>query len=169
MQRKNSRKREMNKVDGKFVRTNNSTKLQKRILRITKRLDGIRKNYRHQVTSELVKREPIFICMEDLNVKGMMKNRYISKSVQEQGFGYFKTYLKYKCEERNIPLFFVDRWYPSSKTCSCCGFIKKDLKLSDRIYNCPNCGESIDRDYNASINLRNRGQEFYEKSINQAL
>jgi putative transposase len=107
--------------------------------------------------------------MEDLNVKGMMKNRHISKSVQEQGFGYFKAYLKYKCEERNIPLFFVDRWYPSSKTCSCCGFIKKDLKLSDRIYNCPNCGESIDRDYNASINLRNRGQEFYEKSINQAL
>lgn len=131
-------------------------------------MDGIRKNYRHQVTSEIVKREPIFICMEDLNVKGMMKNKYLSKSIQEQGFGYFKTYITYKCEESGIQIYCVDRWYPSSKTCSCCGYIKKDLKLSDRIYICPNCGISIDRDVNAAINLKARGQEFYNKSINQA-
>lgn len=168
LQRKVSRKYEMNKNGDKYVKTNNSIKLQKQILKITKNLDGIRKNYRHQVTSEIVKREPIFICMEDLNVKGMMKNKYLSKSIQEQGFGYFKTYITYKCDERNIPIYCVDRWYPSSKTCSHCGYIKKDLKLSDRIYNCPNCGISIDRDINAAINLKSKGQEFYNKSINQA-
>lgn len=168
LQRKVSKKYEKNRKGAKYLKTNNSTRLQKKILRITKKLDGIRKNYRHQLTSEIVKREPIFICMEDLNVSGMMKNKHLSKAIQEQGFGYIRTYLSYKCKDRGIPLYFADRWYPSSKTCSCCGYINKELKLNDRIYNCPSCGKSIDRDINAAINLMNYGQDLYDKSIIQA-
>ena len=168
LQRKVSKKYEMNKEGDKFVKTNNIIKESKKLLNLRHKVTNIRTNYRHQVTSNIIKREPIFICMEDLNVAGMMKNKHLSKAIQNQGFGYIKTYLTYKCEEHNIPLYFVDRWYPSSKTCSCCGYINKDLKLSDRIYNCPNCKTSIDRDLNAAINIRNYGQNLYNKSINQA-
>ena len=98
----------------------------------------------------------------------MMKNKHLSKSISEQGWGYFRTYLKYKCESNNIPLVLIDRWYPSSKTCSCCGNIYKELKLSDRVYICPKCSVKLDRDINAAINIRNYGQNIYEKSIIQA-
>ena len=168
LQRQVSRKYERNKIGDKYVKTKNSIKLQRKILKITKHLDGIRKDYRHKITSEIVKREPIFICMEDLNVSGMMNNRHLSKSISDQGIGYFRKYMEYKCEERNIPLYFADRWYPSSKTCSCCGYINKELKLKDRIYNCPSCGKSFDRDINASINLMEYGKKIYMESINQA-
>lgn len=168
LQRKVSKKYEMNKEGDKYVKTNNIIKEGKQLMKLQHRLKNIRTNYRHQVTSEIIKREPIFICMEDLNVFEMMKNKHLSKAIQNQGFGYMRTYLTYKCEEHDIPLYFTDRWYPSSKTCSCCGFINKNLKLSDRIYNCPNCNISIDRDINAAINIRNYGQELYNKSINQA-
>lgn len=165
LQRKVSKKYKMNKTNNKVIKTKNSEKLQKQILKVTKRLDGIRMNQAHQVTSEIVKREPIFICMEDLNVSGMMKNKYLSKSVQDQGFYRFRKYISYKCEEMDIPLYFVSRFYPSSKTCSCCGNIKKDLKLSDRLYTCPVCKLAIDRDINAAINIRNKGLELHKKSI----
>lgn len=165
LQRKVSKKYKMNKTNNKVIKTKNSEKLQKQILKVTKRLDGIRMNQAHQVTSEIVKREPIFICMEDLNVAGMMKNKHLSKSVQDQGFYRFRQYISYKCEEMDIPLYFVSRFYPSSKTCSCCGNIKKDLKLSDRVYTCSVCKLVIDRDINAAINIRNKGMELHEKSI----
>ena len=105
-----------------------------------------------------MKREPSFICIEDLNVKGMMKNKHLSKAVQQQGFGEFRRQLEYKCAWKGISLVIADRFYPSSKLCSCCGTIKKDLKLSDRIYRCNQCGLVIDRDYQASLNLKRYGE-----------
>ena len=159
----------MNKQGDKYIKTSNSIKLEKRILHLNHKLTNIRKNYRHQLTSSIVKRNPIFITMENLNVSGMMKNKHLSKAVQQQGFGYIRTYLTYKCNDRNIPIYFADRYYPSSKTCSCCGNIKNDLKLKDRIYKCEKCGITIDRDINAAINLRNYGQQEYNKSIKSAL
>lgn len=120
-----------------------------------KKLSDIRNNYIHQTTSGIVKTKPSRIVMETLNVKGMMKNRHLSKSVAQQKFYEFKRQIEYKSQLFGIEFVEADRFYPSSKKCSCCGNIKHDLKLSDRIYRCDNCGTVIDRDYNASINLAN--------------
>ena len=169
LQRKLSRKFEANKEGTKFIKTQNIIKLQKQIYKIETHLKNIRKDYNHKFTSSVVKRNPIFIAIEDLNVNGMMKNKHLSKHIQNQSFNTIRTYFTYKCEEQNIPLYIVDRFYPSSKTCSCCGSIKHNLKLSDRIYKCNQCGNVIDRDINAAINLRNYGQIEYNKSINIAL
>lgn len=169
LERQLSRKYRMNKQGDKYVKTNNILKLKKKLLKSQHQLTNIRRNYRHQITAELVKREPSFISIEDLNVSGMMKNKHLSKAIQEQGFYEFRTFLTYKCEEYGIPIYFVDRFYPSSKTCSCCGYKNKDLKLSDRIFKCPNCNTVIDRDINAAINIRNYGQELHNKSIIQTL
>ena len=128
---------------------------QKEIIKsLHKRLSDIRKNHLHQTTSDIVKTKPYRIVMEDLNVKGMMKNQYLAKSIASQCFYEFKRQMKYKCERLGISFVEVDRWYPSSKTCSHCGKIKKDLKLSDRVFHCE-CGFTLDRDLNASINLAN--------------
>ena len=130
--------------------------IQKQRLKVQKlyqRIDNIRTDYMNQTIAEIVKTKPSYITIEDLNVKGMMKNRHLSKAVASQKFYEFRTKLKNKCDENGIELRVVDRWYPSSKLCHCCGAIKKDLKLSDRIYKC-NCGYIADRDYNASLNLR---------------
>ena len=130
--------------------------IQKQRLKVQKlyqRIDNIRTDYMNQTIAEIVKTKPSYITIEDLNVKGMMKNRHLSKAVASQKFYEFRTKLKNKCDENGIELRVVDRWYPSSKLCHCCGAIKKDLKLSDRIYRC-NCGYIADRDYNASLNLR---------------
>ena len=113
----------------------------------------------NQTISEIVNRKPRFICIEDLNVSGMMKNRHLSKAVQEQGFFWFRKQLEYKCNDKGIQLIVADRFYPSSKLCSCCGNIKEDLKLSDRVYRCE-CGNMIDRDCQASINLKAYGERF---------
>lgn len=102
-----------------------------------------------------MKTKPSRIVLEDLNVQGMMKNRHLSKAISEQGFYEFKRQMTYKCELYGIELVIADRFYPSSKTCSKCGNVKKDLKLSDRIYHCDCCGLTIDRDFNASLNLAN--------------
>ena len=123
------------------------------------RLTNIRKNYLNQTTSEIVNRKPRFICIEDLNVSGMMKNRHLSKTVQQQGFYEFRQQIEYKSVWNNIPVIIADRFYPSSKLCSCCESIKKDLKLSDRIYKCE-CGNVIDRDFQASLNLKAYGEKF---------
>lgn len=117
--------------------------------------NNIRNNYIHQTTNKIIKHYPYRIVIEDLNVSGMMKNKHLSKAIAEQGFYEFMRQIKYKCEFNGIEFIQVDRFYPSSKTCSCCGFIKKDLKLNDRNYKCDKCGLEIDRDYNASINLSN--------------
>ncbi len=116
-------------------------------------MDNIRTDYSNQCVNEIVKTKPSYITIEDLNIAGMMKNRHLSKAVASQKFYEFRTKLKNKCEENGIELRIVDRFYPSSKLCHCCGRIKKDLELSDRIYQCE-CGYEADRDYNASLNLR---------------
>lgn len=131
----------------------NIQKQNSKIRLIYKKLSDIRNNYLHQTTTKIVKTKPFRVVMEDLNVKGMMKNKHLSKSIANQGFYEFIRQIKYKCEFYGIEFIQVDRFYPSSKTCSCCGHIKKDLKLSDRTYVCSECGLVIDRDYNASLNL----------------
>lgn len=141
--------------NGSYKKTNNILKAEKRVKQLYNRLSNIRKNYIHQITRELVNILPRRIVMEDLNVSGMMKNKYLSKAIQEQCFYEFIRQMKYKCEEYGIEFIQVDRFYPSSKTCSQCGSIKKDLKLSDRVFICPECGFEIDRDLNASLNLMN--------------
>lgn len=120
-----------------------------------KRLTSIRTNYLHQTTAEIVKTKPSQIVMEDLNVKGMMKNKHLAEAIAKQKLYEFKRQIKYKAEMYSIKVIEVDRFYASSKTCSHCGHIKKDLKLSDRIYICPVCGAKLDRDLNAAINLAN--------------
>ena len=151
-QRQCSRKYEMNKKGKEYVKTKNIAKLEKQIKLIHRKLSNIRLNYIHQVTTKIVKTKPSRVVMEDLNIKGLMKNKHLSKAISEQCLYDFKMKIKYKCEFYGINFIEADRFYPSSKLCSCCGSIKKDLKLKDRTYNC-SCGLSINRDYNASINL----------------
>ena len=160
LQRKISRKYEKNKKGGSYQKTRNIVRSERRLLRITHRLTNIRTNYMHQVTTELVKREPSFIVLEDLNVSGMMKNRYLARAVQEQKLAEFYRIMQYKCNWHGIRLITADRFYASSKLCSVCGHKKPDLKLSDRIYRCEHCGTVIDRDYNASLNLYHYGQSI---------
>lgn len=131
--------------------------IQKQKLRVQKlyhRLDNIRSDYLNKVVSELVKTKPAWITIEDLNVSGMTKNRHLSKVIAQQKFFEFRTKLLTKCNEYGIELRVVDRFYPSSKICHSCGCVKSDLKLSDRTYYCDECGYTVDRDYNASLNLR---------------
>ena len=153
LQRKLSKKYVLNK----HKKTKNILKLEKEVLKLNHRLSNIRHNYIHQVTTEIVKRKPSFISLEELDVHWMMKNKYLAKVVQEQSFFKFKTILSYKAKLNNIQIIGVPRFYPSSKTCSCCGTVKSDLKLSDRVFICSECGNKMDRDLNASINLRNYG------------
>lgn len=159
LQRSISRKYEKNKKGVSYSKTHNIVKQEKLLLKVNHRLTNIRDNYLNQTTTEIVNRKPRFIVIEDLNVKGMMKNKHLSKAVQQQNFYKFRTQLQYKCEERGVQLIVADRFYPSSKLCNCCGNIKKDLKLSDRIYRCE-CGNVIDRDYQASLNLKAYGEKF---------
>lgn len=130
--------------------------IQKQVLKVQKlhqRIDNIRTDYINKCVSGIVKTKPSYITIEDLNVSGMMKNRHLSKAVAQQKFYAFRIKLEAKCREHGIELRIADRWYPSSKICHECGRIKKDLNLSDREYIC-NCGYRADRDYNASLNLR---------------
>lgn len=130
--------------------------IEKQVLKVQKlhqRIDNIRTDYMNKTIDEIVKTKPSYITIEDLNISGMMKNRHLSKAVAAQKFYGFKIKLQAKCKELGIELRIVDRWYPSSKLCHACGEIKKDLKLSDREYIC-GCGYHADRDYNASLNLR---------------
>ena len=164
LQRSISRKYEKNKKGGSYCKTSNIIKSEKELLKLNHRLTNIRQNYLHQITSEIVKREPSFICIEDLNVKGIMKNRHLSKAIQQQCFGEFRRQIEYKSAWNNIPVIIADKFFPSSKLCSCCGNIKKDLKLSDRIYKCE-CGNVIDRDYQAALNLKRYGEMVLEQSV----
>ena len=157
LQRSVSRRYNKNKKGENYCKTSNIIKREKELLKITKRLTNIRHNYLHQTTSEIIKRKPSFICIEDLNVSGMMKNKHLSKAVQEQGFYEFRKQIEYKAKWNNIPVIIADRFFPSSKMCSCCGHIKKYLKLSDRIYKCE-CGNIINRDFQASLNLKKYGE-----------
>lgn len=155
LQKQVSRKYLNNKIGNKFIKTMNIIKREHKIKLIYRRIKNIHENYIHQITSCLVKTKPSKIVIEDLNIKGMLKNKHLSKSIAEQCFYKFISVLRYKCDWNNIELLKADRFYPSSKKCSCCGSIKKDLKLKDRTYKCNSCGYVIDRDFNASINLAN--------------
>ena len=153
LQRSISRKYEQNRVGNKYFKTNNILRQEIKLRRLYARLSNIRSNYIHQCTHYIVSKLPCRVVMEDLNISGMMKNKHLSKAIQEQCFFEFIRQMKYKCEWNGIEFIQVSRFYPSSKTCSNCGCIKHDLKLSDRTYSCSECGFVIDRDLNAAINL----------------
>ena len=154
-------KREQRKLSRKVISIKkgestrkNFVKQKLKVQKLYQRLNNIRTDYLNKTIHSIVKTKPSYIVIEDLNVSGMMKNRHLSKAVAQQKFFEFKTKLVNKCKENNIELRIVDRFYPSSKTCHNCGHIKKDLKLSDRVYKCSECGYVEDRDINASLNLR---------------
>ena len=152
LQRKVSRKYLINKCN-KHNKTKNIIKLERRIKLIHRSLKNIRINHIRKFVSELVKKQPQYIAIEDLNVKGMMRNKHLAKDIANCSFYTIKEHLIKKAKERNIVVRLVDRFYPSSKTCSNCGSYKKNLKLSQRVYHCDNCEEEIDRDFNASRNI----------------
>ena len=164
LQRSISRRYEKNKKGVSYCKTSNIIKREKELLKVNKRLTNIRHNYLHQTTSEIVKRKPSFICIEDLNVSGMIKNRHLSKAMQQQSFYEFRRQIEYKAEWSNIPVIIADRFFPSSKLCSCCGIVKSDLKLSDRTYTCE-CGNVIDRDFQASLNLKVYGKNVLNQQF----
>ena len=158
-QRKLSRKYESLKIRNKNIEEWRATRqnIQKQVVKVQKlhqRLANIRTDYINKTVFSIVKQKPSYITIEDLAVSNLMKNKHLSKAIASQKFFEFKTKLMSKCKQNDVELRIVDRFYPSSKTCSQCGKVKKDLKLSDRIYRC-DCGLTIDRDLNASINLKN--------------
>ena len=150
LQRKVARKYRTN---GSYEKSNAIIKAEQQAKKIYYHISKIRENYIHQTTHQLVSLNPEVIIIEDLNVSGMMKNKHLSRAISEQCFFEFRRQMEYKCEDRGIKLQFADRFYPSSKTCSCCGSVKNNLKLSDRTYVCDECGLVIDRDFNAALNL----------------
>ena len=153
-QRKMSRSYEYSKSKKiKLKELKNFNKKKLKVQKLFYRLNCIRDDYNNKIVDEITRAKLKYITIEDLKVSNMMKNKHLSKAIQEQNFYAIRTKLINKCKERNIELRLVDTFYPSSKTCSCCGGVKKDLKLNDRIYKCCNCGIEMDRDYNASINL----------------
>ncbi|MGV1025062.1 RNA-guided endonuclease InsQ/TnpB family protein [Clostridium perfringens] len=158
-QRKLSRKYESLKIRNKNLKEGRATSqnIQKQLVKVQKlhqRLTNIRTDYINKIVSSIIKQKPSYITIEDLAVSNLMKNKHLSKAIASQKFFEFKTKLMFKCKENHIELRIVDRFYPSSKTCSSCGKVKKGLKLSNRVYKC-DCGLTIDRDLNASINLKN--------------
>ena len=152
LQRKVSRKYLINKCN-RNNKTKNIIKLERRIKLIHRSLKNIRINHIRKFVSELIKKQPKYIAIEDLNVKGMMRNKYLAKDIANCSFYTIKEHLIRKAKERNIVVRLVDRFYPSSKTCSNCGSYKKELKLSQRVYHCNSCQVKIDRDFNASLNI----------------
>ncbi|NMW49007.1 RNA-guided endonuclease InsQ/TnpB family protein [Mobiluncus curtisii] len=155
LQRCLSKKLESNKQGTKFVRTSNSNRLQRKVVLLDRKLANIRSTYIDEVIKDILSARPKRIVIEDLNVRGMLRNRYLARSVAGQKFAQFATKLAWKCEETGVELVKADRWYPSSKTCSGCGSKKQDLSLAERIYVCGHCGLVIDRDLNAALNLAN--------------
>ena len=152
-QREISRKYLMNKQGDKYVKTKNIEKAELALLKLNHKQSNIRNDNLHKVTTEIVKREPSFIVIEDLNVSGMLKNKHLAKAVQQQCFYTFRKVLTYKAERAGIKIILADKFFASSKTCSHCGTVKRDLKLNDRTFKCSGCGLEIDRDLNASLNL----------------
>lgn len=160
LQRKISKKYLINKKGDSYCKTRNIIKAEKKLLKLNHRLTDIRQDYLQQTTTEIINRKPKFIVLEDLAVKNMMKNKHLAEAVAEQCFYEFYRQIEYKSSWNNIKFIIADRFYASSKMCSCCGAVKKDLKLSDRIYKCDNCNTVIDRDKNASINLFKYGKSI---------
>ena len=142
------------RTNNSYEKTNNIIKEENKLRKLCAKQTNIRNNYIHQCTHTLVSLLPSRVVMEDLNVSGMMKNKHLSKTIMEAKFYEIIRQMQYKCEWLGIPFLQVDRFYPSSKTCSRCGTVKHNLKLKDRIFTCESCGLTIDRDYNASLNLQ---------------
>ena len=153
-QRQVSRKYEVNKQGNKFIKTKNISRLERKIQKKRIKLNNIKQDYFHKSSTALVRTKPRAIVLEDLNVAGMRKNKHLSHSLQEASISTFKQMLINKAESYGIEVVLADRFYPSSQICSRCGNRKVDLKLSERVYKCPVCGLEIDRDLNASINLK---------------
>ncbi len=155
LQRQVSKKYEINKGGSRYKKTCNIISLELKILKTSRKITNIRHNYLHQVSTEIIKRKPSFIVMENLNISGMMKNKHLAKSIQQQCLYEFKRQIQYKSEWHNIKFIEVSRWYPSSKMCSECGAIYKELQLKERKWTCPSCSTIHDRDFNAGVNLKN--------------
>jgi putative transposase len=153
LSRKYESSKKLNNLKGGATRQN-IQKQKVKVQKLHQRLDHIRTDYLNKAISKLVKTKPKWITIEDLNVKGMMKNRHLSKAVAQQKFSTFRTKFTAKCNELGIKLRIADRFYPSSKICYHCGCVKSDLRLSDRTFSCGECGYTADRDFNASFNLR---------------
>lgn len=159
-QLKKKLRREQRRLSKKFKNhkkgksAQNIAKQKLKVQKLYHRLNCIRKDYLHKCVNELVKTKPAYIAIEDLNVSGMLKNKHLSKAISKLNFYNFRVLLIQKCTEHHIPVRLISRWYPSSKTCHTCGYVKKDLKLSERKYRCPNCHTDIDRDYQAALNIR---------------
>ena len=153
VQRRASRLYAKLKIEKINEKGKNLLKVEKLINKTYQRLTNIRDNHVHQATTELVKTKPEYVVFEDLNVRGMMKNKHLSRAIAQQKLSEFRRQVEYKCQRYGVTLIVANRFYPSSKLCSCCGRVKRDLKLSDRVYRCP-CGNVVDRDLQAAINLR---------------
>lgn len=153
LQKKAAHKYECNKQGNVYIKTNNICRIEHKIRKLYWRISCIRMNYIHQTTFQLVKMRPRRIVMEDLNVKELLEKQHWAKSLQDQCFYEIRRQIQYKCEKFGIEFILADRFFPSSKTCSHCGYVKSDLSLSDRIFICPLCGLEIDRDYQAALNL----------------
>lgn len=164
LQRSASRSYEKNKKGERYCKTKNVIKKEKLLLKVNHELTNIRQNYLHQITTKIVKTKPSYIVLEDLDVKDMMKNRYLSKLIQQQKFYEFRKQIQYKSEWNNVRVIIADKFFPSSKLCCCCGRIKEDLKLSDRIYKC-DCGNIIDRDFQAALNLKTYGENILKSVV----
>lgn len=154
-QRKLSRKYEMNKGRGK---SKNILKLEREIRLLHKRIKDIRNTYNHEVSRDIVRRLPKAVVLEDLNISGMMKNRHLSREIQDCAFYDLTQKITYKAELKGIPVLRVSRFFPSSKRCSNCGEKRDQLSLSEREYYCPKCGFKSDRDLNAALNLKKQGE-----------
>ena len=152
----NKIKRLQRQLSRKQKGSNNRNKARKRIAKTYKKINDKKQYYLHQVSNTLINENQV-ICMEDLNVKGMLRNHKLAESIQEMNFGEFRRMLEYKAKWYNRKIVYVDRFYPSSKTCNHCGYINKQLKLNDRQWICPKCGEVIERDYNAALNILDEG------------
>ena len=163
MQRSISKKYMLNNNKGKYQKTESIKKLEIKVKQANRKLCEIKKSYLYSIILDIINRNPKFIVLEDLNIKGMIKNKYLSHSIQSACFYKFREILKYKAEEKGIQLIFADRFYPSSKICSHCGEKKDKLHLSERTFICDHCGSHIDRDLNASINLKKYGDNIISK------
>jgi putative transposase len=144
--------------------SNNRNKERIKLAKFHEKLTNIKENYLHEVSNKLINENQV-IVMENLNVKGMLKNHRLAKSIQELSLNRFKTMLTYKTEWTGRILIEIDRYFPSSKLCNCCGYKYKGLKLSERTWFCPNCGVTHDRDLNAAINIRNEGKRILTSSV----
>ena len=152
----NKLKRLQRQLSRKQPNSNNREKVRIKLAKLNQKIRNKKLHYLHQVSNQLVSENQI-ICMEDLNIKGMMRNHNLAESIQEMNFGEFKNLLTYKCLQYGRQLVFIDRFYPSSKTCHCCGYVNKSLTLSDRQWICPECNSVIDRDLNAAMNIKDEG------------